>query len=97
MIFLSFGSLLTAGYQKEEGRSLGPSLAFWDARGCFGEGDQAELNIVEDQAPPNLGMETKEVYVRILMRDLLASLSLDNLGRLALLKSQVKLSCLHKP
>ena len=31
----------------------------WDARVCSGEGDQAELNIVADQAPTSLGLAPK--------------------------------------
>ena len=47
-----------------------------------------ELYIVVDQAPPDLGLATKNgVCVKILMRDLLVDLSKVNVVHFTLLKS----------
>ena len=75
-------------HQLEEGRSLGPSWVSWNARVCSGEGKQMELDVVADQAPPGLGLAPKNgVCVKILMRDLLVDLSMDNIVHCILLRS----------
>ena len=60
----------------------------WNARVCSREGNQVELDVVVDQAPPDLGLVLKNgVCVKILMRDLLVDLSMDNVVHCSLLKS----------
>ena len=52
----------------------------WNARVCYGEGKQVELDVVADQASRGLGLAPKNgVCVKILMRDLLVDLSMVNL------------------
>ena len=47
-----------------------------------------ELDIVADQAPPGLGLALKNgVCVKILMRDLLVDLPMDNIVHHSLLRS----------
>ena len=47
-----------------------------------------ELNVVADQAPLDLGLPPKNgVCVKILMRDLLVDLSIDNIVHCSFLKS----------
>ena len=47
-----------------------------------------ELDVIEDQASPGLGLEPKNgLCVKILMRDLLADLSMVNVVHCSLLKS----------
>ena len=60
----------------------------WNAQVCSGEGKQVELDIVADQAPPGLGLASKNgVCVKILMRNLLVDLSKVNVVHFSLLKS----------
>ena len=60
----------------------------WNARVCSGEGKQVELDIIADQAPPGLGLASKNgVCVKILMRDLLVDLPMDNIFHCSLLRS----------
>ena len=47
-----------------------------------------ELDVVADQAPPDLGLTPKNgVCVKILMRDLLVDLPMDNIVHCSLLRS----------
>ena len=47
-----------------------------------------ELDVVADQAPPSLGLAPENgVCVKILMRDLLVDLSMDNVVHFSFLKS----------
>ena len=60
----------------------------WNARVCSGEGKQVEIDVVADQAPPALGLASKNgVCVKILMRDLLVDLPMDNMVHRSLLRS----------
>ena len=59
----------------------------WNAQVCFGEGKQVELEVVADPASPGLGLASKnEVCVKMLMRDLLVDLPMDNIVHCGLLR-----------